>query len=279
MPPCMPGKTGSCSGRGSILPALRKSEKQQTMQIQLIRSATLRIDYAGHTFVIDPDFAPKHTRPSFTGKSPNPMVDLPCAPLEVIAGIEMVIVSHLHADHFDRTAQELLPKDTPILCQPGDEQFISAKGFRSVTPVEQEINWEGITIIRTACEHGSGEVLKEMGNASGFVFRAQNEQTLYWAGDTILCEAVANVISHHRPDIIITHSCGAVWGDQVLIVMDAAQTVTVCTSAPRSAVVAVHMDSFDHATVSRAELRQYAASQEFPPEQLLIPVDGETLVF
>jgi L-ascorbate metabolism protein UlaG (beta-lactamase superfamily) len=249
------------------------------MQIQLIRSATLRIEYAGHTFVIDPDFAVKHTRPSFTGKSPNPMVDLPRAPLEGIAGIEMVIVSHLHSDHFDRTAQDLLPKDTLILCQPEDKQIISAKGFRNVTPVDQEIYWEGIDIIRTPCEHGSGEVLKEMGNASGFVFRSQNEQTVYWAGDTIWCEAVASIISHHRPDIIITHSCGAVWGDHVLIVMDAAQTITVCKAASRSVVVATHMDSFDHSTVSRDELRHYAASQDIPSGQLLIPADGETLVF
>jgi L-ascorbate metabolism protein UlaG (beta-lactamase superfamily) len=35
------------------------------MQLQLIRSATLRIEYAGHTFVIDPYLAAKHSRPSF----------------------------------------------------------------------------------------------------------------------------------------------------------------------------------------------------------------------
>lgn len=33
------------------------------MQIQLIRSATLRIDYAQQRFLIDPYLAPKHTMP------------------------------------------------------------------------------------------------------------------------------------------------------------------------------------------------------------------------
>ena len=122
------------------------------MQIQLIRSATLRIEYAQHTFVIDPYLGAKHTRPSFAGISPNPLVDLPCSPQEVIAGIEMVIVSHLHSDHFDPAAQDLLPKNTPILCQPEDEQSISAKGFRNIMPVKQEIIWEGITVSRTPCE-------------------------------------------------------------------------------------------------------------------------------
>lgn len=248
------------------------------MQIQLIRSATLRIEYAEHTFVIDPYLAAKHTRPSFAGKSPNPLVDLPCLPEEVIAGIEMVIVSHLHSDHFDPAAQDLLPKDTLILCQPEDEQTISAKGFSNVMPVKQEINWEGVTITRTLCEHGSGEVLKEMGDASGFLFRSQNEGVIYWAGDTIWCEVVANVISEYHPDVIVTHSCGAVWGQQVLIVMDATQTVALCRAAQNSIVIATHLDALDHATVSRQDLREYAAVNGIRPEQLRIPLDGERIV-
>jgi len=247
------------------------------MQIQLIRSATLRIEYAGHTFVIDPYLAAKHTRPSFAGISPNPLVDLPCSPLEVIAGIEMVIVSHLHSDHFDPAAQDLLPKHTLILCQPEDEQTISAKGFSNIMPVKQEIIWEGLTISRTPCEHGSGEVLNEMGDASGFLFHSRNGPTVYWAGDTIWCEAVAGVISRYQPDIVITHSCGAVWGQQVLIVMDAAQTAAVCRAAPNSIVIATHMESLDHATVSRQALREYATANGIRPEQLRIPLDGERM--
>jgi len=249
------------------------------MQIQLIRSATLRIDYAQQRFVIDPYLAAKHTRPSFTGASPNPLVDLPCSPLEVITGIEMILVSHLHSDHFDPAAQSLLPKDITVLCQPEDEPEIESKGFRSVIPVIDAVSWNGIAITRTPCQHGAGEVLKEMGNASGFVFHSANEPTVYWAGDTIWCDAVASVINQTQPDVIITHSCGAMWGDKVLIVMDAAQTIAVCRAAPNSTVIATHMDSLDHATVSRKTLREYAEADGIHPQQLLIPLDGEKLTF
>ena len=249
------------------------------MQIQLIRSATLRVDYAQHKFVIDPYLAAKHSRPSFTGASPNPLVDLPCSPLEVIAGIEMALVSHLHSDHFDPAAQNLLPKDITILCQPEDKPEIESKGFRDVIPVTDTVNWKGITITRTPGQHGTGQVLQEMGNASGFVFQAESEPTIYWAGDTIWCEAVAHVISRTRPDVIIAHSCGAMWGNHVLIVMDAAQTVTVCRAAPNSTVIATHMEALDHATVTRQALREYAEAQGVGPEKLLIPLDGEKLVF
>ncbi len=99
------------------------------MQLQLIRSATLRFEYAHRRSTIDPYLAAKHTRPSYTGASPNPLVDLPCSPLEVIAGIEMALISHLHSDHFDPAAKELLPKTLPILCQPDDQPRSSRWGF------------------------------------------------------------------------------------------------------------------------------------------------------
>jgi hypothetical protein len=118
-----------------------------------------------------------------------------------------------------------------------------------------------------------------MGPASGFIFQAAHEPTVYWTGDTIWNDTVADLIRRTQPQIIITHSCGAVWGEQVLIVMDAAQTVAVCRAAPGSIVVATHMDALDHATVSRDALHHYAAASGIRPEQLLIPGDGETLVF
>jgi L-ascorbate metabolism protein UlaG (beta-lactamase superfamily) len=248
------------------------------MKIQLVRSATLRVEYAGRRFVIDPYLAAKHSRPSFTGKSPNPLVDLPCSPREVIAGIEMVLVSHLHSDHFDPAAQKLLPKEMQVFCQPEDEAPIRDKGFRRVTPIIGSLAWQGMTITVTQCQHGSGGVLAEMGEASGFIFQAESEPTVYWAGDTLWNDTVAEIIDRTRPEIIITHSCGAVWGDGGLIVMDAAQTVAVCRAAPWSIVVATHMDSLDHATISRDGLRHYAAAHGIRPEQLLIPADGWTLV-
>lgn len=249
------------------------------MQIQQIRNATLRITYAGKIFITDPYLAGKHTMPSNKGISPNPLVDLPCSEHDVVEGIDTALISHIHSDHFDPTAQRLLQKSILIFCQPGDESEIKATGFRNVIPVNESFNWEGIAIMRTLARHGTGDVLKEMGNASGFVLRSENEPTVYWAGDTIWCEAVDDVIAQIQPDIIITHSCGAVWGNNILIVMDAVQTIAVCRAAPKAVVVATHMEALDHATVSRADLRALAEVEDIKPSQLLIPYDGEILKF
>ena len=57
------------------------------MHIQQIRNATLRIAYSKKLIITDPYLAGKHTMPSYTMASPNPLADLPCKPQDVIAGI------------------------------------------------------------------------------------------------------------------------------------------------------------------------------------------------
>jgi L-ascorbate metabolism protein UlaG (beta-lactamase superfamily) len=247
------------------------------MELRLIRNATMRLKYGGRLIVTDPYLAEKHSLRSFAGISPNPLVELPCKPAEVLANAELVIISHLHTDHFDEAAQALLPNDTPILCQPGDEGEIKGKGFRNVTPLADSLDWQGISILRTAGRHGSGELAEQMGKVSGFLLRAEGEPAVYWAGDTVWYEEVARVVEAQEPDVVITHSSGASFGDSDPIVMDAEQTIAVCLAAPKARVVAVHMDSLDHGTVSRKELRAAAESSGISDSRLLIPADGETL--
>jgi L-ascorbate metabolism protein UlaG (beta-lactamase superfamily) len=250
------------------------------MQIQSIRNATMRIQYHGHLFVCDPYLADKFTRPSYTGKSPNPLVDLPMPATDVIKGAEFFILSHLHSDHFDPAAAEILPKDKPVFCQPGDQCALKDKGFTNVIPVDDTAECNGIHLRRFSGQHGSGLVLVEMGKASGFVISAEDEPTVLWIGDSLLTDTVREQITTVKPDVIITHSSGAVWGlTKTLILTDAAQTVEICQLAPQSKVVAVHMEALDHGTTTRASLRELARARGISDDRLLIPADGETLEF
>jgi hypothetical protein len=61
--------------------------------------------------------------------------------------------------------------------------------------------------------------------------------------------------------------------------MDGQQTIEVCRIASQSIVIATHMETFDFDTVSRKDLRAMAEAAGIEAKQLLIPADGETLVF
>lgn len=247
------------------------------MKLQLIRNATVKLTYAGKCLLLDPYLGEKGSGPSYAGKNHSPLVSLPI-PLEtVLEGVEAVVVSHVHTDHFDAAARETLPKNLPLLCQPGDASVIRQTGFLEVIPVEETSWWEGIQITRTSGRHGTGKVLNDMGQVSGFVFQAPEEPTIYWTGDTVLIDEIRELIRRRAPEVILTHSCGAVWGQGVLILMDDHQTVDVCRLAPEGTVIAIHMEAVDHATVTRKQLRETARSNGISDQKLLIPLDGETI--
>ena len=247
------------------------------MKLQLIRNATLRLHYGGHLLLIDPFFAPKHAIDPFVGKERNPTSDLPIRPEQIMQDVELVLVSHLHRDHFDPLAQELLPKDWPIICQPGDEDKIAESGFNDITALQDSLTWKGIQITRTKGVHGSGVWAERMGNVMGFVLRAKDEPTVYWAGDTIWYEEVDHAIRDHQPDVIITHSGGAIFEANSPIIMDDAHTINVCDAAPDATVIAVHMEALDHCAITRAALRSAADAAGINVTRLSIPTDGETL--
>lgn len=248
------------------------------MKIQLIRNATMKITYAGQTILTDPMLSDKGGFRSFAGIAPNPTIDLPLTVEEILQGVDLTIISHLHPDHFDEAAATLLAKDMAIFCQPGDRPTLLEKGFRHVSAIETADQWAGISITRTGGKHGSGKILERLGEVSGFVLKAPGEPTVYWVGDSIWCEEVASAIEAHKPDSIIAHAGGATLPGFDPIIMDCRQILTTLRAAPNATVVAVHMEALDHCTVARDVLRRAAEDEGIAASRLLIPGDGETLI-
>lgn len=249
------------------------------MKIQLIRNATMKLSYAGQTILTDPMFSPKDELNPFAGLARNPTVELPEKIAEIISHITGIMISHCHPDHFDKAASLALPKQIPMFCQPGDVEGLTGEGFEQVIPIEDTTTWQGISLTRTGGHHGKGKILERMGKISGFVLEANNEPTVYWVGDSIWCEEVENTIKKFNPDIIITHSGGAILPGYEAIIMDGEQTLKTLKASGEAKVVAIHMESLDHCTVSREALRQMADDADISPSRLFIPGNGETISF
>ena len=252
------------------------------MHIQLIRNATLIVNYAGKKFLIDPFLADKGTYPPFPNSprqdEKNPLVGLP-APLEQLTDANAVIVTHLHLDHYDEKAVEVLPKDVPMFVQnEADADEVMKGGFTDVRVLTEDTEFEGIRLVKTKGEHGRGEILKIAGEVCGVVFSHPEEKTMYVAGDTVWYGEVKNTIEKHRPDVIVVNAGDNQFNEGGSLVMGKEDVFDVHKAAPEATLMAVHMEAVNHWTLSREELAQFAEEKGMS-ERLLIPADGESYNF
>lgn len=165
------------------------------MTMRLLRHATLVLQICDKRLLVDPMLSPKEALDPVQNCGNDirfPMVDLPVSQIELLRianEVDAVVITHLHRDHWDSAAQSMISKNKLIYCQPGDQEKLKAQGFTNVRSVDDELDWDGITIHRTSGKHGTGEIGKKMGEVSGFVFEYGNK-SVYLAGDTIWCDDV-----------------------------------------------------------------------------------------
>lgn len=247
------------------------------MRLRLIRHATLEIEYNGSKLLLDPMLDDAGARgPIQNSPNPrnNPLVPLPVSAEELLQGSEAVLVTHTHSDHWDTTAEKVIPKDLPLFGQPEDEQKFRAAGFRQVQSIANTIQWNGIEITRTGGQHGTGEIAKILAPVSGFVLRAADEPTLYIAGDTIWCSEVELVLGNFKPAVAVVNAGGARFLEGDPITMTADDVIQVCRRSPGTLVVAVHMEAINHCLLTRADLAfQLEAARVIG--QVAIPGDGD----
>lgn len=253
------------------------------MKFQQIRNATIIIDYAGIRFLVDPMLSPKETFPAFPGTPNahlfNPRVELPI-PMDEILNVDAVIVTHDHLDHWDDTAKQSIPKSKPIFVQnEKDRKSIQDSGFTEVHVLGDDTNFKEITLIKTAGQHGSDEVMASpvgelLGEVCGVVFKHLEEKTVYLAGDTLWNRYVRETLAQYDPEVIILNAGDAQAVGFGSIIMGKQDVYKVHKAQPKATLIATHMESVNHAILSRKELRAFATEKGMS-DQLLIPADGE----
>lgn len=259
------------------------------MDIKLIRQATLVIQYADKKFLVDPFLAEKGAYPPLgpalgfpdapRQDQNNPMVGLPISLESIIQGIDAVIVTHTHPDHWDDAAIEALPKEVKIFSQNDeDASTIRSSGFKNVEVLQANTVFEGIQLTKTKGEHGRGEILKILGIVSGVVFKHANEKTLYIAGDTVWNNYVQEAIETHKPEIIVVAGGDNQFNEGGSIVMGKEDIYDVYKAAPEAKIISTHMEAVNHWTLSREELKGFI-NEKGISSNVLVPDDGESYSF
>ena len=256
---------------------------------QHIRNATAKIEVAGSTFLVDPYLAPKGNYAGFEGtinsQKRNPLIDMKEPVEKVLEGVDAVIVTHTHADHWDEYAQKVLPKTLPIFVQnAGDAQIIRSQGFKDVRVLGKNTEFNQVKLSKTGGQHGTDQMYaipqfaELLGEAMGVVMHADGEKTLYIVGDTIWNEEVEFALNRYKPEIIVMNTGYAqVEGNPDGIIMGKADVAKARQVAPKADIITVHMDAVNHAAVTSDDMRKFV--KEHKLSKVAVPKEGEVLKY
>ncbi len=119
-----------------ILPNTRQDVDIERGSIFFIGTATALLRYAGFTILTDPNFLHQgdHIHIGY-GLRTVRLTD-PALELEALPPLDLVLLSHLHEDHFDRLVAKKLEKSTPIVTTQQAATALSKKGFHTTYPCQ-----------------------------------------------------------------------------------------------------------------------------------------------
>ena len=150
-------------------------------------------------------------------------------------------------------------------------------GFADVrTFTDEGVSFRSVTLKRTFAKHGTKE---PCGPASGVFLTSPSEAKSLWIlGDTIWCDEVAKTMAALKPDVVVLNACAAQLKTYGRLIMDDADVESVCRAAPNATIIASHMDTVAHASLTRKTLKA-ALERRGLASRVLMPEDGEAYVF
>jgi len=253
------------------------------MKFTQIRHGSHLISYKDKTYLVDPVFADQGSMsalPMGRIKVKNPLVDMPFD-MAFLQDLDGLILTHLHFDHFDDLAKDMLDKNLAIYCHSADKKKIQKAGFKKVVAIDDSFNLgQGVSLETVnGGQHGSGLRKKMMGRTTGYVFKDKSsknqEPTLYLTGDTLWCDSVKDALRKHQPEVIIAFAGQAKLMGQA-ITMGTEDLDQVANHAPQAKIIVNHLDTWNHCYLTRSDLKAFLKSKTYK-KRFFVPDDGESL--
>lgn len=238
--------------------------------ILFVGTATVVLRYAGFTILTDPNFLHQGDHMHVMGgmvrsqRLTNPALDI-----EDLPPLDLVVLSHMHDDHFDKVATEKLDKQLPIVSTPHAVKSLLQKGFTRLQGLEP---WQSILIRKGGStlkisampgRHGPGPLALALPPVMGSMLEFQEQDKtrfcLYITGDTLVIEELKEIPKRYpNIDVALLHLGGTkLFG--VLLTMDAKQGVEALQIIAPKLAIPIHYNDY---TLFKSPLEDFVAAVE-----------------
>ncbi len=248
-----------------IIPAGRRKPDLDNGSIFFVGTATVLIRYAGFTILTDPNFLHKGNHVHLGYGLRSMRLTQPALDIEDLPPIDLVLLSHMHEDHFDRVVEQKLDRSVPIVSTPHAVKKLAKVGFQSTYALRKWQSFKarknGVELRVTAMpgRHG-GSIFSRllppvMGSLLQFLSPTGQELLrLYISGDTLIHKDLKQIPKRYPDiDLALLH-LGGTRAFGVLVTMDAKQGVEAIKLIAPTVAIPIHYNDY---TVFKSPLEDF----------------------
>ncbi|WP_074772721.1 MBL fold metallo-hydrolase [Nitrosospira multiformis] len=233
------------------------ADRPATGSITFLGTATVIIRYGDLTILTDPNFLHRgdhvHLGYGLTSERlTNPAIELGNLP-----PIDLVVLSHMHEDHFDKFVQKNLDRNIPIVTTEEAGKSLKELGFMKRHPLK---TWDtliverGNTLLRVTAmpgRHGPpivAELLPEvMGSLLDFgIKNSPRSYRMYISGDTMVFDDIKEIPRRYPDvDLALLHLGGTRLLGLVTVTMDAKEGVKMMQLIVPRKAIPIHYNDYD----------------------------------
>lgn len=237
-------------------PARDLDEPAAVGRLEFIGNATVLLRLGDFTILTDPNFIHRGEEiPLGYGLTTTRLTD-PALEIEDLPPLDLVVLSHWHADHFDRVAEERLPRTLPILTTPEAARELGDRGFGAATALEtwqtdrRDKDGTRLSITALPGRHAPSALSVALPDVMGTLLELtpgpdRPGMRLYITGDTIMYDGLREIPGRYpQLDVALVHLGGTrVMG--VTVTMDAEQGVELLELVRPRMAIPIHFDDYE----------------------------------
>lgn len=264
--------------------------EQASGSVQFIGTATVLVRYQGFNILTDPNFLHKGEKVHLGYGLTSTRMTNPALDLDKLPPIDLVVLSHMHEDHFDRFVQTHLDKNIPIITTKEAAEALRRLGFTRPYGLSKwdaiEVDKGGSRLRITAVpgRHGKDGMQALLPSVMGSVLDfgpnvATPSYRMYISGDTLIYDDLKNIPQRFPGvDLALLHLGGTRILGMFKVTMDGKDGVQLMQIIQPRHAVPIHYDDYD---VFKSPLADFAKEVKAAglEQQVTYLAHGETYSF